>query len=479
MVFTLKLAGGLLAAATAVSATSWFPDVVTRDVAIIGGGASGAYAAIRLKEDFKKSVVVVEKAGRMGGHVSTYDDPKTGTPYDFGVQSFNDYGPAKAFFERMGVPVGAAPRVALTSKYADFSSGAGVEFTPPANADRVAALGRFLNATAAYEEYFLPGYWKFPAPGKIPEDLLMPFGEFVEKYQLHAAVNQVFQITGMGTGDMMNALTLYVLGAFGQPMIRAFLGQGATFTPTTRRNIALYEAIQSRLGSDVLLNTVVQQSLRTSLGHTLWTKSASGKITIILARRLLMAIEPTPANMEPFGLDLVEQSTFSKFRYSTVHAGIVSHPSLPRNTSLVNTPGAASPANYVALPKPNFNVRFDYMGGGSDLFRVLMVGDAAFSKDKAQELVRQDFARLAAAGTVQPQTADPAKELEFRAWADHGAMHMNVPAQELKSGFIQKLYALQGRRETWWTGGAFSVQFQAILWAFDDVLLPKMFEKSG
>jgi hypothetical protein len=115
------------------------------------------------------------------------------------------------------------------------------------------------------------------------------------------------------------------------------------------------------------------------------------------------------------------------------------------------------------------------MGAGSDLFRVLMVGDGAFSKEKAQALVREDFARLVKAGTL-PKTADPAKELEFRAWADHGAMHMNVAASELRSGFIQKLYALQGRRDTWWTGGAFSVQFQAILWAFDDVLLPKMFE---
>ncbi|KAL2168160.1 hypothetical protein VTG60DRAFT_328 [Thermothelomyces hinnuleus] len=243
MVFTLRLAGGLLATATAASAASWIPDVVVRDVAIIGGGASGAYAAIRLKEDFKKSVVVVEKAGRMGGHVSTYDDPKTGSSFDFGVLSFNDYGLAKAFFERMGVPIGSAPRVALTSQYADFTTGAAVDFTPPSNDDRVAALGRFLNATAAYEKYTLPGYWDFPTPDKIPEDLLLPFGEFVEKNQLHGAVNQVFQITGMDAGDMMNSLTLYVLGAFGQPMIRAFLGQGATFTPSSHRNIALYEAI--------------------------------------------------------------------------------------------------------------------------------------------------------------------------------------------------------------------------------------------
>ena len=32
--------------------------IIHRDVAIIGAGASGAYAAIRLKEDFHKSIIV-------------------------------------------------------------------------------------------------------------------------------------------------------------------------------------------------------------------------------------------------------------------------------------------------------------------------------------------------------------------------------------------------------------------------------------
>ncbi|GAB1318026.1 Beta-cyclopiazonate dehydrogenase [Madurella fahalii] len=465
----LRVAGGFLAAASLV-AGSWFPDVITRDVAIIGGGASGAYAAVRLKEDYGQRIVLIEKAGRLGGHVSTYDDPVTGQPFDFGVQTFNDYGPARAFFERMGVPVGAGARTPLVSQYADFSTGLAVNFTPPANADRTAALQRFLDATAAYEDLFLPGYWNFPSGNQIPEDLLLPFGQFVEKYDLHAAVNQVFQVTGMGVGDMMNSLTLYVLGAFGPPMIRSFLGQAASFTPTSRRNIQLYEAIQARLGKDVLYNSQVVQSLRTSIGHTFWVKDASGKSTIVLARRVLMAIEPTPANMAPFGLDAAEQAVFAKFQYSTVHAGIVSHPSLPVNGSVVNTPAAASPANYVALPQPDFNVRFDYMSSGSDLFRVLAVGDEAFTKQKAQALVKANFAKLVDAGTL-PAAAG---ELEIRAWADHGAMHMHVPAKELKAGFIQKLYALQGRRSTWWTGGAFSVQFQAILWAFDDILLPKM-----
>jgi len=35
--------------------------IIYKDVAIIGGGAAGAHAAVRLRERFGKSVVVIEK----------------------------------------------------------------------------------------------------------------------------------------------------------------------------------------------------------------------------------------------------------------------------------------------------------------------------------------------------------------------------------------------------------------------------------
>lgn len=40
-------------------------DIITKDVAIIGGGASGTYAAVRLREDSNVSVVVIEEQNRM------------------------------------------------------------------------------------------------------------------------------------------------------------------------------------------------------------------------------------------------------------------------------------------------------------------------------------------------------------------------------------------------------------------------------
>ena len=74
-----------------------------------------------------------------GGHVSTYDDPATGLPFDFGVQSFNNYGPAAAFMQRLGISTIPAPRVTLTQRFVDFKTGSVVPYVPSSAADRTSA----------------------------------------------------------------------------------------------------------------------------------------------------------------------------------------------------------------------------------------------------------------------------------------------------------------------------------------------------
>lgn len=39
------------------------------DILVVGGGASGSYAAVRLREDFNKTIMVVEKANRLVSHL--------------------------------------------------------------------------------------------------------------------------------------------------------------------------------------------------------------------------------------------------------------------------------------------------------------------------------------------------------------------------------------------------------------------------
>lgn len=54
----LLLPAHLAVAAIPASAAN---SIIRRDVVILGGGASGAHAAVRLREDYGKSIVIVEK----------------------------------------------------------------------------------------------------------------------------------------------------------------------------------------------------------------------------------------------------------------------------------------------------------------------------------------------------------------------------------------------------------------------------------
>jgi len=89
-------------------------DIMTRDIAIIGGGASGTYAAFQLR-DLNQSVVVIERKNRMGGHTETYTDPATGINIEIGVEEYHNIDLVKNFFARFNI--------SLTSESATGPSG--------------------------------------------------------------------------------------------------------------------------------------------------------------------------------------------------------------------------------------------------------------------------------------------------------------------------------------------------------------------
>src|SRR6266542_2041991 len=77
--------------------------VIHRDVCILGGGSAGTFTAVRLR-DSGKSVVVLERKERLGGHCETYRDPATGQSIDYGVVVFHDLPVVRDYFALFQVP---------------------------------------------------------------------------------------------------------------------------------------------------------------------------------------------------------------------------------------------------------------------------------------------------------------------------------------------------------------------------------------
>ncbi|KLU85271.1 hypothetical protein MAPG_04299 [Magnaporthiopsis poae ATCC 64411] len=476
--------GPMLTQATELNEAE-FSSVITKDVAIVGGGASGSYAAVRLREDFGRSVVIIEAKNYLGGHVATYNDPVTGGAYDYGVNSYVDTGGARAFFERMGVATASPTRVTRTNVYADFRTGEPVPgWISPNNS---AALETYLQLCLKYKDMMLPDYSKFPTGDTIPEELLIPFGEFVARHGIEAALPIIFQIAGMGTGgNMLKLPTLYMMQAFGASMVMALRpATGLGFVPASRNNSQLYGNIASLLGSDVLYSSRVEQAERpacpspsscssSSRGVKLVVRRADGTKVLVKAKRLLVAFEPTLPALEGLEVDAEERAVFGRWKTSRAYVGIVTHPALPPAVSIINTPVESAPDHYLVDLQGPYVVRYEHYGAPSNLYRVLMMGNDSFTAEQARALTQTSFDKLVASGVVPANTTQ--QPVTFKAFSDHRQMHLHFSREELKAGFIQQQYALQGHRLTFYTGAAWTAQFTNAVWTFTDTILPRVVE---
>lgn len=338
------------------------------------------------------------------------------------------------------------------------------------------ALKKYLEICEKYEDLIAPSFADFPEKD-VPEDLLMKFSDFVVKYGLEAMVPRLFQVTGMGLGSVADELTLYVMQVFGAPITRTFLGLAGSFVPTSRRNQDLYDNIAKALDRDVLYSSTVVRSHRDDNGVQLLVRGQDSKLTLVTAKKLLISFSPTMENIAPFGPDSTELDVFTTWGVNHVYAGVATHPALSDNYSFINYPSSVVPDNWLVLPETPFVVRYEYLGDRN--FRVLVTGDQGTDSIQAQSIAKETFKTLLhnVISSVNPEgfLAHQDEDLEILEWADHTGIHPHVPVDKLQNGFYKKLYALQGRRSTFFTGGAFAHDFTTLLWEYNDqYLLPKI-----
>ncbi|KAI2615228.1 FAD/NAD(P)-binding domain-containing protein [Hypoxylon sp. NC1633] len=454
---SLSLAVSALASKCAAQCQS--AEVITRDIAIIGGGATGTYAAINLK-DQGKSVVVVEKKGQLGGHTATYHDPATGTPINYGLQVYYDDPLARAFFARLNITVG--PGVFPGSKtplYIDFRDGTPINnYTIPAlNNDYIQELHKYP---------YLENGLELPNP--VPEDLLLTWADYMVKFNITDDAFSTYSRPAVA-GDLTKTLALFVFNNLNTVMLDEEIN-GKTIVNANGDFAEPYRNALAELGSNVFLNSTVisgQRGSKPSDGVKLCVSTPSGTKHIV-AKQLIFAAPPVLDNLEPFGLDKRESSIVSKFAGGDYYTGVVTNLGLPTTHSYVNR-GQNTASNVAALPG---NVMFNPTPVEGTYY-YWYTSLTPMTQAQVESATRATLKRLqrSVAGS------DIAAEPQFVAYNSHAPLHPTADADAIRRGVYRDMYNLQGYRNTWYTG-SLMVTGSPQLWNITSQLLPKIIAAS-
>lgn len=473
MMFSWKKARDLLAAsllATAVALPDspqplnlgdYSPDVITRDVLIIGGGSSGTYSAIKLR-DLGKSVAVVEAKGVLGGHTETWTDPVTGGKVDLGVIVFHDNDLVRKYFGRYQIPLTKRGPFPGVRKYYDSRTGKIVPgYVPP--------TPNFTTYAAQLAKYpYLEAGFDLPDP--VPEDLFLSFGNFVKKYNLGSFVHFAATNTAQGVGDILQLPTIYILKYISLSVLQSL--QSGFLVTARHNNHELYDKALAELGHHVLLNSSVVAIDRNHSGKyaTVLVQTPQGK-KLVLAKNILVTIPPLLDKLKHFDLDDEERSIFAKFKYAVYYAGVLRNNLIPPNVSL-EAIDPSQPYNIPKLPKAYSFNQISYPG----LIDVKYVSSNPIPLEQVKADII-DSAKLASgdiSGNSNSSNTTTAATFEVAVITAHSPFELHVDADTIREGYYKKLYALQGKGRFWYTGAAFHVHDSSSLWQFSEKVVARI-----
>jgi hypothetical protein len=332
----------------------------------------------------------------------------------------------------------------------------------------VAALQKYHDLIVPWNDILLPGYWNFPPGDQIPADLLLPFRDFVAKYDLGAMA----PILSVVSGQDINSTnpTLFVVKNFGTPVTEGFLNN-TFFDPVPFNNSLLYGKAEELLGDDVVLTSTIVEATRSDQGVSVVVENhQTGARTLVSAKRLLVAIPPSNDGLAVFGLDEQEKAVFNTWSYASVYTAVLKTNLIPFNTSVA----FVTPANSTSAPKPySFGINWN---GAAEYFWLIFGSGEVLSAEDAKADILAEMQTMADSGDFPPvNSSTPSSDVV--AISNHSSVEWGqAVADRLESGFIQDLYALQGHKDTWYTGGLWCPDYSSNVWAFTDTVLPKLLE---
>jgi hypothetical protein len=432
-------------------------EVVERDVCIVGGGAAGTYAALRLR-DQGRSVIIVERSDRLGGHCETFREPSSGVPIDIGVFLFPDNALVRGLFGRFGVPLATASLGGSSNQFVDFRTGQAAQAFEPSPLEVGTALGTYLQILQTRFPFLEQAGFQLPAPGPLLDELTMPFGAWASLYGLEPLL-PTFHLFEQGFGPLLDATTLYVLKNMNLAVVGALLGGAFLFSPIGAG--ALYEAASAELDGDVFYASEVCHVER-GAGVCLRVRSPGGEYTV-RASQLLFTAPPLLDNLAGFDLDRRERELFSQFERHYYWTAVAHIDGMPAGVSLVNT-ASETPFNLAPLP----GIYSIGPTAAPGLFDIKYASD---------HFIPDPIVKRRIANDIQRVTTEQISGLDFRGFAifkSHSPYSLVVKPSKIRDGFYASLQALQGHRDTYYAGAAFQTHSSAAVWAHLEALLPTL-----
>jgi hypothetical protein len=442
----LTVVPGLLSVAAAVD----------YDVLVVGGGSSGTHAAVRLQQS-GKSVALVEKECRLGGHTNTYKDTTTGNTFDYGTQVLVNTTTVRNLFTSLNIPL-APFKPGGQPKAVDFRNSVVGPSWPVVDANASAiALDKYQALLTQYPDDFFRGYH---LPDPVPEDLLMPWGDFLRKYDLGAlAYDGFLQFQGMG--NILAQPTLYVMKLFNPMQVSA--RKNKTKVSEANHNMqGLWDAAEQKLGggnSTVLKCANIKTITRSTSSVTLTAQTPSGMQTI-RAKKLLMAIPPKVSLLNQF-LDMTTEETdlFSRFNSSNYWNAVVSNTGFPQGVSLYNydpkaafgIPGLPGAYYFTAETDGLYSVQYSTPTEASDDY---FISDILASVQSIRDALNLTLTN----GTTT-----------IKASNNHSPFALSVSVDEIKNGFYKRFVSLQSKTNTFWTGANWASGSSSTIWDFTEV----------
>jgi hypothetical protein len=325
----------------------------------------------------------------------------------------------------------------------------------------LAALGRYAEQRAKHVEINSGYHLSYP----VPEDLTMSFVDFAKKYHLQAIV-YFFYIQKQGGDDFLLEPALYVLKEFSVDRVAGNI-LDTTMNAQTGNMHHIYDTALKELGENVLLGSRLFKTWRNLDDYILMVVTTPLGRKTIRAKTLLITAPPLISNLAGLDFSAEETRLFTKFIPHYFYTGILNTTSLASDAWYMF---AAEGADFKIprLPTPYW-LRSSHIPG---IFDFKYGHDKAeVSPDAVKNHVLSDLHRMCISRDFNTTALCDAHIVTL---ASHSPYDLQVSARDIEDGFYQQLYALQGKKRTFYTGAAFAGHDSGELWDFTEELLRKI-----